>query len=160
MSKKIEDAIGSTLKGDAQRNALDLIAHIRAGETSKHFSIKNHNETGESVWNGWNVSNLGYIIINGLDDFPGPWTIWMEADGLGEHLEAPVDEDIKEFAWFHVSPCGSCGGECTPGNSATVFGRVFENTCKSNLIFINPNAKTVDYMKKIIDVRANDISKK
>jgi len=28
------------MKADAQKNALDLIAHIRAGEKSKYFSIE------------------------------------------------------------------------------------------------------------------------
>ena len=155
-NKQIEDAINNTLKGNAQKNALDLIAHIRASEASGTFTINIHDEKDES---GWNVSNLGFIIITGSDDFPGPWTMWIGADNLGEHAEPTTDEHIKEFAWAHVSPCGSCGGECSPGTRTVVFGKTFENVCQHNLIFANPDADAVANLKKIIDIRKNDILK-
>ena len=157
MSKKrIEDVINNVLKGDPQKNALDFIAHLRADEKSGDFSIEMHDEKDES---GWSVSNLGFIVINGSDDFPGPWTMWLEVNNIGEHSEAPVDEHIKEFAWAHVSPCGSCGGDCSPGTSTKVFGRGFENVCQHNLMFVNPDADAVGRMKAIIDIKKNDILK-
>jgi len=156
MSKKIEDVITSTLKGDAQKNALELITHLSASEESGYCSVTMHDEKDES---GWSVSNLGFIVINGSDDFPGPWTMWMGVDNIGEHSKAPVDEHIKEFAWSHVAPCGSCGGKCSPGVRTKIFGKDFENTCQSNLMFTNPDAEAVDGMKKIIDIRKNDVAK-
>jgi len=149
MSKRIEDVINSVLSSDAQRNALELIACIRASEEGGAFTITQHDEKDES---GWNVEGLGFIVITGSNDFPGPWTMWLGADKLGEHLEDPVDESVKEFAWKHVSPCGSCGGQCSPGASARVFGKDFENTCQANLMFHNPDAEAVGFMKKIIDI--------
>ena len=164
MSKKIiEDVIKNVLKGDAQKNALELIAHIRANEDAGKFSISMYDDENESAWGGLTVSNLGYIVVTGSDDFPGPWTMWMEADNLGEGLETLADENLKEFAWSHVSPCGNCGahgGQCAPGKHTRIFGKDFENTCQANLIFINPNAETVEGMKKIIDVRKNEILQK
>ena len=152
--KTIEDVINNVLTGDTHNNAMELIAHLRVGEKNGKYLITMHNEKEES---GWNVANLGFIIINGSDDFPGPWTMWVGAGNISEHAEFPVEEHIKDFAWSHVSPCGNCGGKCSPGTRATVFGKVFENTCQSNLIFINPDAKTVDCMKKIIDVSKVDL---
>jgi hypothetical protein len=32
MSRKVEDVISGTLKGDARKNALDLVQHVQAGE--------------------------------------------------------------------------------------------------------------------------------
>ena len=152
MSRKIEDIINSTLKGETQNNALELISHLRACD----FSIFMHDEKNES---GWIVSDLGFIIINGFDDFPGPWTMWLGANNIGEHLEIPADKYTKEFAWSHVSPCGSCGGDCSPGTLTKIFGKDFENVCQHNLIFINPDAEVVECIKKIIDIRKIDILK-
>ena len=152
MAKKIEDIIKSTLNGDAQKNALELIAHITAND----FTITMNDENDES---GWVVPNLGFIMINGSEEFPGPWTMWMEVNNIGEHSELPIDEHIKEFAWANIAPCGSCGGDCSPGITSTIFGKVFENTCQSNLMFTNPDAEAVDRIKKIVDIRKNDIAK-
>jgi len=156
MPNKIEDIINDTLKGDAMKNALELIAYLREAEKPAYCSITMHDEKDES---GWIVSNLGFMIITGSDDFPGPWTMWIGANNLGEHSETPIDAHIKEFAWSHVSPCGNCGGECSLGTRTKIFGRDFENVCQSNLIFIDPDAETVEDMKKIIDIRKNDILK-
>jgi len=150
MSKKIEDVINDVLKGDTQKNALDLITHLRTCD----FSIVMHDEKDES---GWNVENLGFIVITGSDDFPGPWTMWLGADNIGEYSEFSIDEHIKEFAWSHVSPCGSCGGKCSPGTKTKVFGKDFENTCQSNLMFVNPDAEAVAYMKKIFDIKKSEL---
>ena len=152
MAKKIEDIIKSTLNGDAQKNALELIAHITAND----FTITMNDENDES---GWVVPNLGFIMINGSEEFPGPWTMWMEVNNIGEHSELPIDEHIKEFAWANIAPCGSCGGDCSPGITSKIFGKVFENTCQSNLMFTNPDAEAVDRIKKIVDIRKNDIAK-
>jgi len=153
--KRIEDVIDKALVGDAERNALDLIAHIRASGNG-HFAITMHDEKDES---GWVVSDLCFIIIKGSDYFPESWTMWLGADNIGQHSEAPVDEDIKQYAWSHVSPCGSCGGNCSPGKSAKIFGKDFENTCQSNLMFVDPDIDDVDFIKEIIDIRLNDIIK-
>jgi len=153
-NQRVEDVINEVLKGDSQKNALDLIAHLRVSGASENLSIEMHDGKDES---GWIASDFGFIFINGSDEFPGPWTMWMGVDNIGERSEAPIDEHIKDFAWSNVSPCGSCGCECSPGISTKIFGKDFENTCQSNLIFVNPNAEAVDYMKKIIDIRKNDI---
>ncbi|MCL2362514.1 MAG: hypothetical protein FWC73_11980 [Defluviitaleaceae bacterium] len=155
MPRRIENAINSKLKGHAKKNALELSAHIRA----KGFTILEQDEKEEGPWNGFTVSDLGYVIVSGTDDFPGPWTMWIGADNLGKYSQAPITEDIKEFAWKHVSPCGSCGGDCSPGVRTTVFGKDFENTCQANMIFVNPDAKAVEYMKKIVDIKGAVTSK-
>jgi len=116
MSKKIEDFINSVLSSEAQKNALELITHIQA---KGKFPIKQHDEKDES---GWNVDGLGFIVILSSADFPAPWTMWLGADKLGENAPNPIDESVKEFAWAHVSPCGSCGGNCTSGKQNTNAG--------------------------------------
>ena len=151
--KKIENVVSAVLTGDAQKNAAGLIAHMRAcGEV---FGVTQNDEKDET---GWAVENLGFIFINGGEDFPGPWTMWLNADNLGAGTKLPVDDSLKEFAWAHVSPCGSCGGSCSPGVSAKVFGRDFENTCQTNLMFVNPGAEAIGHMKKIIDIKKEELA--
>ena len=148
--KRIEDVITKVLKGDAQKNALDFIAHIRASKDAEKYPIIMNDENDET---GWNATNLGFIVITGTDDFPGPWTMWVNAENLGADAKQPVDEYVKETAWAHVSPCGNCGGDCSPGTHTVVFGKEFKNVCQHNLMFVNPNTETVDCMKKLIDIR-------
>ena len=155
MPRKIEEVINDVLKGDTQKNAMELVAYLRA----KEFAISTLDEKDADTWSGFDVADLCYVNVNGSDQFPGPWTVWIAANNLGQHSEGLADECVKEFAWSHVSPCGSCGGKCSPGTHTTVFGRDFENVCSHNLIFINPDAKTVEGMKKIVDIRKNDILK-
>ena len=153
LKKEIEDVINNVLKDDVQGNILDLLTHIRKNDENGNYFININDENDES---GWSVKNLGFIVITGSDDFPGPWTMWLDVDNIGEYSEFTVDEHIKEFAWSNVSPCGSCGGECSPGKSTKVFGKGFDNTCQANLMFINPDANTVNNMKKIIDIKKNE----
>ena len=56
-----------------------------------------------------------------------------------------------------MSPCGNCGKNCTPATNTKVFGKDFENTCQSNLLLVNPSAEMVGYMKKLVDIKKNDI---
>jgi len=152
MPKNIEEIISSKLTGDAQTNALALAAHIM-GKTGK-FAISMHDENDES---GWVVADLGFIMISGTSEFPGPWTMWISAANIGAKTQDAISDCTKEFAWKHVSPCGSCGGTCTPGVNTSFFGKAFENTCQANLMFTNPDTDAVDGMKKIIDIIASEL---
>jgi len=156
--RKIENVINDMLKHDAQKHALDFVAHLRASEAPESLSITKNNENDESLWLvKCKDKSVCVIFINGSDDFPGPWTVWIDGDYIGEHADSPVDEYVKEAAWANVAPCGSCGGDCSPGSRRTVFGKAFENVCNSTLMFANPDIETLDCMKKIADVRKNDI---
>ena len=153
-NRTIEDVMKDVLKGDAQKHALDLIAHLRAGEGEK-FPIAKHNESDESLW--LIGEGVGTMFINGSDDFPGPWTLWVDGDNIGEHTASDVDEHVKTVAWENIAPCGSCGGQCSPGSHRRVFGKDFENVCTSTLMFTNPDADTLACLKKIVDVRKADM---
>jgi len=152
--RKIEDVVRDVLKGDAQKNALDLIAHLRTSG-GKDFSIAKHNESDESLW--LIGEGIGVMFVNGSDDFPGPWTLWVDGDNIGEHTAADVDAHVKEVAWANIAPCGSCGGQCSPGFRKRVFGKDFENVCNSTLMFTNADTDTLACLKQIVDVRKADI---
>ena len=145
----IENVIIETLTGDSQINALDFISHLRAIEQEGKISITMNDENDKT---GWNVSDVGFIIINGSYEFPGPWGMFIGTDNITEHSDFPVDDHIKETTWANMAPCGKCNSDCTGGSiRRTVFGKDFIDIC--NLIFVNPDSKTVACMKKIIDIK-------
>ena len=157
--KKIEEVINDVLKGDAQKNALDFVAHLRANDVPL-----------EEADNYWEVKYKGeclcYLFINGSDEEPGPWTIWSDQtpgswaswdDYSGKSADETVDKHIKEIAWAHANVCGNCGGSCSPGKSKTILGKTFDNICNSTMAFTNPDAKALTCAKKMIDVRISDI---
>lgn len=157
---KIEDAITTVLNEEAQKNALDFVAHMRA----KGVSI----DESETYWEiKYKGKCLCFMWIDGSDNLPGPWTIWSNQEPgswatWGENASdfntnIPVDDHIKEIAWKNVSFCGNCG-ECeTNGMSKIVLGKEFDNLCKSTMAFTNPNKEELACAKKMIDVRMKDI---
>jgi len=141
----VEEAINRTLKGDAQVNALDFAAFAQANGITFDG---NKDGTGWAV-GGTVGDSLGYMMINGASKFPGPWTIWFNACDFDESV--PVDEALKEAAWAHVSPCGHCHKGWKECGSLTwnIFGKEFESLCHSPLMFTNPDAPTLEHVKKL-----------
>jgi len=68
-----------------------------------------------------------------------------------------IDGPTKEFAWEHANICGSCGGSCSPGKPATIFGKEFHNICNSVFAFNNPNGEALECLKKLIEIRKRAI---
>ncbi len=75
---------------------------------------------------------------------------------LRSNEDFPLDEHLKEIAWKNVDFCGNCG-YCTGGTHKTVFGKEFDNVCRTTMIFSNPNAETLEFMKKMVLIRKHDI---
>jgi len=158
MSEKIiEDSINEILKGDAQKNALDWVAYIRADESGKTQII---NHEGGEMWLVKNDDNIvDLIYVGDSDDFPGPWIVWIRGDHIGQYADCPVDEHIKEAAWAHAALCRPCSSDCDRGIHKTIFGKEFAKVCPDTMMFVNPDADTLDDMKKIREIRNNDILK-
>jgi len=158
MSVKIEDVMSEILKGDALKNAQDFVGHLRV----RDFSIGKLNEADNNVWIIRAKSeNVCCILLNG--DNPDTFTVWVCGDHIGEHAGTTVDEHFKEVAWEHIFfPCGSCGSGCSPeSRRKTVFGKQFDDVCTAELNvalqFETPASEILDCLKKIIDIRKNDI---
>ena len=162
MSKKrIEEVISETLEGNSQKNALDLASYLRANEIAL--------EESESYWEvEYKGKVLCFILINGSDQAPGPWTIWSDQEPgtwtswsdegyIHEHKDCSVDEHTKKVAWDNVNFCASCGGDCSPGRRKTILGKEFDNLCSSAMAFTNPDLEALDCIKKMISIRKSDI---
>jgi hypothetical protein len=154
MSEKlIENVIKEILTGESQKNALDFATFLNENEILLSY---NPDESDTKViWNGavgGIVGNsIGYVTINGDKNCPGPWTFWFNScDFDGSDL---ADDEFKNAIWAFASPCGRChdGWEkCMGTGKRTILGKEFENQCHSPLMFCDPDAKTLEYMKKFL----------
>ncbi|MFV0401542.1 MAG: hypothetical protein ACK5LX_13135 [Oscillospiraceae bacterium] len=160
---KIEAVIHDTLKDEAQKNALDFVAHLRANDIPL--------EESEGYWEvKYQDKCVCFLLITGSDEKPGPWTIWSDqepgtwafwpdGDSGREAVDAPVDERIRELAWANVNFCASCGGDCSPGKRKTILGKEFDGICSSTMAFTDPDAEALECAKKMVDIRKEDILK-
>jgi len=143
---QIEDAINEKLTGDSQKNALDFVAFLH--ENGLQLAS---NGDGEGWAVGGIVGNsLGFMLVNGTPNMPGPWTLWFNScDFSGDDT---IDDELKETAREHASPCGKChaGWETCGGGERTIFGREFERLCHSPLMFTDPDAETLGKMEKLL----------
>jgi len=154
----IENSIADVLTGDAQHNALEFIAYLRASEMLF--------ERGKGYWENklyWMIKYKDeYVcfILVGAEEKPGPdpWTIWSDDSGSNCFEDFPLDEHLKEVAWKNVDICGNCGGCGNPeGKRKTIFGKEFINVCRTTLRFTNPDTGELKFMKKMVEIRKNDI---
>ena len=138
-----ENAINERLMGDVQKNALDFAAFLRANDMTL--------ERLEDC-DGWNVYirgiNSAFVQIFGDKNNFNVVLHISTYDG-----ESPVDDDLKAFTWAHVLLCPGCGSEtfCEESqNRRTIFGKEFESTCQSPLVFLDPDANDLMNVQKLM----------
>ena len=132
-----EDKIKTLLTGDTQTNALDFVAFLRAHKIPPNLYVLS------IVGDGGNFPHIR------------PWTIFFTVcDFSADDL---VNDDLIEFAWKHTHVCDHfitdgkrCGCGKQPGTTQIIFGKEFENICHCPMQFINPDAKTLENMKKLL----------
>ena len=135
--KSIESAINEKLMGDTQKNALDFVAFLRENKIPPKSYVIN--------------------VVGDGGDFPHirPWTIFFTVCDFD--TDGSVNDDLVGFAWKHAHICDHfvtggqrCGCGRQPGFKKTIFGKEFENICHCPMQFINPDAETLENMKKLI----------
>ncbi|MDR0326498.1 MAG: hypothetical protein LBI19_10465 [Oscillospiraceae bacterium] len=159
--QRIEDIIGEVLMGDAQRNAFEFVAYLKASEMQF--------EREKGYWEDkfyWTVCYKGEIVctvlIGTTEHSAEPWVVWSDSSGSKWYENSPLPEHLKEIAWENVDICGGgdvCGGYCgnPRGICKKIFGRDFNNVCLTVFKFDNPNASAVECLKNMADIRKNDI---
>jgi len=149
INHKIEDVMNEKLKGNSLKNAINFVAYMRANEMPPDPDSDN--------WFKYLGENICVIV---LDDAKR-WSIyWSNCDVYSNDKEdSQVDELLKEFAWNYENPCGACPcPEYNPaGNRKTIFGKVFEKSCYSTLCFDNPDPVALVYIKKLVEMRKQNI---
>ena len=146
---KIEDTINNVLGGETRKNALDFATFLEANEMTVAGAEVTHK--GKTVC---------YMHIDGSEQVPGPWTIWTEGDYSSEDESIPLDECTKAIAHAHANICGhftsggkACGCGSQPGTRKTIFGKEFDNVCNADMMFTDPDAETLECIKKLLLMR-------
>lgn len=153
MIKQIENYVEENLTAGAQQTALEFIHYLRTNEfeffkdngywkDKIYFLIKYRNECA------------CFIAIKNPDEPKNLWTIW--SDNSRAYEDSSVEEDIKDIAWRHVDHCSNCGS-CGGGKRKIVFGKSFERVCECTFRVDNPTAIDLSFLKKMIELRKNEI---
>ena len=158
MPNHIENAINEILNHDAQKNAMDFVKYLRMNDMEF--------ERGQGYWEDkyyWVVKYNGeyvcFILLGGDDGKGKSWTIWSDDSGSMWFEDSPLDENTKKTAHANVDFCGNCGS-CGGGTSKAIFGRAFDNVCRTVFRFDNPDCAAVECAKKLVKMRINDILRK
>ena len=99
----------------------------------------------EADGNGWQIVYRNELIGHLNYTNVGVWIDTCDFTG-----SASVDDDLKETAWAHVRICERCGCGNQPGSDKIIFGRIFEHLCFALLEFLNPDAETLEAIKKLM----------
>ena len=156
------DAINKFLTGEEKHNALDFIEFLTANQITTQ---PNSNNIRDFYYQN---KTICCVTVKGAENIANPWMIWLsdaELDAMA--LNNTADESLKQFAWAHMNTCAhfssngeSCGCDKSPGRSATVFGKQFDNICYATLSFENPGAEDLVYIKQLVSLLKDWIDKK
>jgi len=139
----VEEKIIEVLSGNAQKNALKFISFLRENE----ILLEANNEGDGWAVGGVVGNSMGYMIVNG-----GAQELWLWFNDCDFETGASVDDELKEFVWAQVSPCGKChdGWEKCGGGTRVIFGKEFERLCHSPLMFTNFESDKLENIKKLM----------
>ena len=137
------DVKNSGLSENLQKHILNFVNFLKDTE----FSIES-----EDDGNGWQIINMNECV--GHMNFSNVG-IWIDTCDFGNSSSA--DDVLKEFTWTHVRVCEyfssggkQCGCSKQPGFNKTIFGKKYNNLCFAHLEFINPDAETLENIKKLM----------
>jgi hypothetical protein len=151
LEQNITKHILEVFEEDAQRDILDFMEFLDSCGLSF--------ERGTGYWNDkfyllakYQGEVVYYILLNGSEDNGEPkgLTIWSGEDAINSLAKLQPDEETKETLWKHIDVCQNCGGCGSPGGTTkTIFGKEFDKVCITPMRFDNPNAKTLECLKKL-----------
>ena len=159
--QKIEDGIHECLDGDRKKNSLEFVAYLRANKLnplwatplSWKVSLKNEGVCYIKLFAG---GRPGYN-----DREAGDWIVNPHGGFKGGYESIFSDDKGKEISWANIKYCIGCSKVCVGEKKwrrVSVLGREFDKVCK-NVVFnwSNPDADTIEYIKKMIENRCNEI---
>jgi len=144
----VEDVIkNSDLSENMQKTHIEFCRFLKDNE----FSIEPEGHTEDDV-SGWIILHMTECV--GHTNYANVG-VWIDACDFGDSDLA--DDVLKEFTWAHVRICehfSSGGKQCgcgrQPGLSKTIFGKKHESLCFALVEFMNPDAETLENIKKLM----------
>lgn len=106
----------------------------------------------------YNNEFVCYILFNGTGDEEkfSPLTVWTDDSGTAWYSECYLEDSIKNIAARHVDVCENCGA-CKGGTRKQIFGKEYDNVCRTTFRFINPNCDEIKCLKELLLLRKKDI---
>lgn len=152
--KEIEGYISETLTGTTQKSALEFASHLRVNEMEFERCQNGYWQDKLYWFVKYKTEYVCFILINGYKE--KEWTIWSDDSSSNCFEDFPLDENLKEIAWENVDLCGNCGS-CSGGTYKKIIGKEFDNVCGTTFRFANPNVLALEFIKKMVVIRKNDI---
>lgn len=108
----------------------------------------------------YNNEFVCFILFNGTGDEEkfSPLTIWTDDSGTAWYSKCDLEDNIKNIAVGHIDVCESCGA-CKGGTKKQIFGKEYNNVCRTTFRFINPNLDELKCLKELLLLRKKDIEK-
>ena len=152
---KITDYIRSELSPSEQKIALDFADFME--NQGLEF------EKDEGYWKDkiyyiikFQDECICFIAIKDPDEPGNNWTVWSDDMDSISLKDYPIEEKLREVAWSHADGCGNCGS-CGGGKPKVIFGKDFPKVCECTFRIDNPNAEDLQFMKKMVEIRKNEI---
>ena len=144
---EIKDTLRNNLKGEALINALDFTSFL----TEKGLAPKQEWSNGVRFIK--NQKSPCLVVFNMNDS--GEWFICdvpvvsePEWNSLSNDLKEFIIANIKICRVYHGEACG-CGSE--PGVTKSIFGKLYNNVCTSEIQLVNPSSDVLDVFKEVIE---------
>lgn len=157
--RKIEDVISELLDGDIKQNAMDFVTYLRDNK----FTLA-RTSTGESWKIGYKGKGVGRILWLTKNN----WNVCPYADYTKEYEDYLKRENLQEIIMNNLFFCHRCHPHsCAPrgvkeeefkGHTKKYFGIEVHTMCKHwDAFFHNPDPKTIDCIKKMIEFNKQTI---
>jgi len=145
----IENTIIETLKGDEQKDSLDLIAWLKENKLNLLRSSKTT----------WKISAKACVVCYFRFDFDAKIiTIQPIISKYGCNELSDEMQDIILANKVNGRYCGErCHGSYCSYKLKTIFGKKSSDVCGQSIIFKNPNAEENECIKELVKMRKNVI---
>jgi len=156
---KVEDIIPLYLDGESRKSLVGFM----------EFCLSENIRCKWSATNRWKIvykgESLGMLYI-GSSPCMGAGkhydkNIWYTHINSFPYLgEQVIDsEKLAEVIYRNVLPCQRGSKSCSKSDTVIIYGKAFEDVCpNSGSRFANPDAETMDYIKRSLEFRVKQIS--
>lgn len=153
---EIERCIREALTGAAAEAALEFAAFLQeSGMDFERFC--------SGYWKDkhyWAVRYRGeavcFLSLKDPDEPEIGWTVWSDDSGSDCYAAPPPELCFNELAGKYVDHCAACGS-CGGGTKKTVFGKEYDNVCRTVFRFDDPDAEALSFMKMMVQLRRSEV---
>lgn len=147
---EMEAVLGEALCGGALKTALDLTAFLRENKMKPVWSAAN-------VWKvTYKTYTVCFMRLYGAAEYHGLQEgTWQMIPFIGEYEVSALPDADKEIVWKNKRTCANCGVCCL--QLEHVFGKAYDHACEKSVVFINPDARDAECIKKLIELRKNAV---